>query len=331
MSPDPRPATVSPLILSDMSHVTTDIAAAATALREGGLVAFATETVYGLGANACDGQAVARIYEAKGRPSFNPLIVHVPDAEEAMKLGKFNADAIKLAETFWPGPLTIVVERADDCPVSQLASAGLSSLAIRVPGRESARELLRLAGCPVAAPSANRSGQISPTRAQHVVAGLGDRIWGVLDGGNCEVGLESTIVSCLGETPVILRPGGLSREQLEEGLGKSVEFQTGSTTDPISPGQLASHYAPNAAVRLNAREARPGEAYLAFGKREPEADIVRNLSPTKNLHEAAANLFAMLHTLDMLGAETIAVAPIPNEGLGVAINDRLTRAAAPRD
>ena len=313
-----------------MSHVTTDIAAAATALRNGALVAFATETVYGLGANASDGQAVARIFEAKGRPSFNPLIVHLPDAEQAMNLGRFNADAIRLAETFWPGPLTIVVERADDCPVSRLASAGLASLAIRVPGRESARELLRLAGCPIAAPSANISGQISPTRAQHVVAGLADRIWGVLDGGDCEVGLESTIVSCLGQTPVILRPGGLSRQQLEEGLGKPVEIRTGSTSDPISPGQLASHYAPKAAVRLNAREARPGEAYLAFGKREPEADIVRNLSPSRNLNEAAANLFAMLHTLDMLGAETIAVAPIPNEGLGVAINDRLTRAAAPR-
>lgn len=314
-----------------MSHVTTDIAAAATALRDGALVAFATETVYGLGANACDGKAVARIFEAKGRPSFNPLIVHMPDATEAMQLGKFNADAIKLVETFWPGPLTLVVERADECPVSQLASAGLSSLAIRVPGRESARELLRLAGCPVAAPSANISGQISPTRAQHVIAGLSDRIWGVLDGGDCEVGLESTIVSCLGKTPVILRPGGLSREQIEEALGKPVEIQTGSTNDPISPGQLASHYAPNAAVRPNAREARPGEAYLAFGKREPEADIIRNLSSTKNLQEAAANLFAMLHTLDMLGAETIAVAPIPNEGLGAAINDRLARAAAPRD
>lgn len=314
-----------------MSHVTTDIAAAAEALRDGELVAFATETVYGLGGNACDGQVVARIFEAKGRPSFNPLIVHLPTVEQAVKLGKFNADAMKLAETFWPGPLTIIVERADDCPVSGLASAGLTSLAIRVPGRESAREFLRLAGCPVAAPSANISGQISPTRAQHVVAGLGDRIWGVLDGGDCEVGLESTIVSCLGETPVILRPGGLSREQIEEGLGKPVEVRTGSTNDPISPGQLASHYAPNAAVRLNAKDARPGEAYLAFGKREPEADIVRNLSPTKNLHEAAANLFAMLHTLDMLGVDSIAVAPIPNEGLGVAINDRLARAAAPRD
>ena len=314
-----------------MSHVTTDIAAAASALRDGALVAFATETVYGLGGNACDGQVVARIFEAKGRPSFNPLIVHLPTIEEAVKLGKFNADAMKLAETFWPGPLTIIVERADDCPVSGLASAGLTSLAIRVPGRESAREFLRLAGCPVAAPSANISGQISPTTAQHVVAGLGDRIWGVLDGGKCEVGLESTIVSCLGETPEILRPGGLSREQIEEGLGRPVEVRTGSTNDPISPGQLASHYAPNAAVRLNAKDAQPGEAYLAFGKREPEADIVRNLSPTKNLREAAANLFAMLHTLDMLGVDSIAVAPIPNEGLGVAINDRLARAAAPRD
>ncbi len=314
-----------------MSHVTTDIAAAASALRDGALVAFATETVYGLGANACDGQAVARIYEAKGRPSFNPLIVHLPTVDEAVKLGRFNSDALKLADSFWPGPLTIVVERADDCPVSQLASAGLSSLAIRVPGRESARELLRLAGCPVAAPSANISGQISPTTAQHVMTGLGDRIWGVVDGGPCEVGLESTIVSCLGDTPVILRPGGLSREKIEQALGSPVALQTGSTNDPISPGQLASHYAPNATVRLNAKEARPGEAYLGFGKREPEADIIRNLSPSKDLREAAANLFAMLHTLDMLGAESIAVAPIPNEGLGVAINDRLARAAAPRD
>ncbi len=314
-----------------MSHVTTDIAAAATALRDGALVAFATETVYGLGANACDGQAVARIFEAKGRPSFNPLIVHVPTFEEAVKLGRFNSDALKLADRFWPGPLTIVVERADDCPVSELASAGLSSLAIRVPGRESARGLLRLAGCPVAAPSANISGQISPTTAQHVVAGLGDRIWGVVDGGPCEVGLESTIVSCLGDTSVILRPGGVAREDIEDALGKPVVLHTGSTSEPISPGQLASHYAPKAALRLNAKDARPGEAYLAFGKREPEADIIRNLSPSKDLREAAANLFAMLHTLDMLGAESIAVAPIPNEGLGVAINDRLARAAAPRD
>ncbi|MEM9471604.1 MAG: L-threonylcarbamoyladenylate synthase [Pseudomonadota bacterium] len=314
-----------------MSHVTKDIAVAASALRDGELVAFATETVYGLGANACDGQAVARIYEAKGRPSFNPLIVHLPTIEEAMKLGRFNADALKLADSFWPGPLTIVVERADDCPVSELASAGLPSLAIRVPGRESARELLQLAGCPVAAPSANLSGQISPTTAQHVMAGLGERIWGIVDGGPCEVGLESTVISCLGETPVILRPGGVSREAIEDALGRPVQLQTGSTNDPVAPGQLASHYAPNAAVRLNAKEARPGEAYLAFGKREPEADIIRNLSPSKDLREAAANLFAMLHTLDMLGADSIAVAPIPDEGLGVAINDRLARAAAPRD
>ena len=314
-----------------MVHVTKDIAAAASALREGKLVAFATETVYGLGANACDGRAVARIYEAKGRPSFNPLIVHVATIEDAVRLGRFNADALTLAEAFWPGPLTLVVERAEDCPVSELASAGLPSLAIRVPGRDSARELLQLAGCPVAAPSANRSGQISPTTAQHVMAGMGERIWGVVDGGPCEVGLESTIVSCLADTPVILRPGGLAREQIEDALGRTVHLQTWSSNEPVSPGQLASHYAPNAAVRLNATEARPGEAYLAFGRHEPEADILRNLSPSSDLQEAAANLFAMLHTLDMLGAETIAVAPIPDEGLGAAINDRLARAAAPRD
>lgn len=314
-----------------MSHVTTDIASAASALQEGKLVAFATETVYGLGADATNARAVANIFEAKGRPSFNPLIIHVTSLEEAEKLGVFNDDAHKLAAEFWPGALTLVVPRTPDCPVSKLASAGLRSIAIRVPGHAQAQELLRLAGCPLAAPSANISGHISPTRPSHVIDGLGDVIWGVLDGGKCEIGLESTIVSCLGDEPVILRPGGITGEQMTRLLDKQIGMFSGSTNDPIAPGQMASHYAPNALVRLNAKEAMPGEAYLAFGKKEPEAYMIRNLSPSKNLAEAAANLFDMLHTLDMLGAESIAVAPIPNEGLGVAINDRLSRAAAPRD
>jgi L-threonylcarbamoyladenylate synthase len=314
-----------------MSHVTTDIAAAASALQEGKLVAFATETVYGLGADACNGRAVASVFEAKGRPSFNPLIVHVTSLAEAEKLGDFNDDARKLAEALWPGPLTIIVPRSADCPVSKLASAGLHSIAIRVPGHEQAQEVLKLAGRPIAAPSANISGQISPTRPDHVTSGLGDRIWGVLDGGQCEIGLESTIVGCLTDTAIILRPGGITAAQLSDVLGKPVGIRSGSTRDPISPGQLESHYAPNATVRLNVKEPEPGEAYLAFGKKEPEAFILRNLSPKKDLREAAANLFAMLHTLDMLGADSIAVAPIPDEGLGVAINDRLKRAAAPRE
>ncbi|MGB7205966.1 MAG: L-threonylcarbamoyladenylate synthase [Anderseniella sp.] len=314
-----------------MSHVTTDIEAAATALREGKLVAFATETVYGLGADATNGKAVASVFEAKGRPSFNPLIVHVVSVAEVEKLGVLNDHARKLASALWPGPLTLVLPRTPDCPISRLASAGLKSIAIRVPGHHQAQQLLQLAGKPIAAPSANISGQISPTTAAHVTAGLGDSIWGVLDGGPCEIGLESTIVSCLSDEPIILRPGGITEQQLSDVLGQKITTQHGSTNDPISPGQLESHYAPNAQVRLNVKEPEPGEAYLAFGKKEPEAFIIRNLSPQKDLREAAANLFAMLHTLDMLGAESIAVAPIPDEGLGIAINDRLKRAAAPRE
>ncbi len=309
-----------------MTIVTTDIGLAADALRRGELVAFATETVYGLGADATNGRAVAAIYEAKGRPSFNPLIVHVPTAEAAMRLGQFNADARKLAGAFWPGPLTIVVGRAVGCAVSELVSAGLNSIAIRVPGHEGARKLLEAAGVPVAAPSANRSGQISPTRPEHVLAGLEGRIWGVLDMGACEVGLESTIVSCLGEEPVLLRPGGISREQLDVVLGKPVSIDAGKPLAPVAPGQLESHYAPNARVRLNATSAREGEVMLGFGN----VDGAMNLSPSGDLKEAAANLFAMLHALDATGAAAIAVAPIPDIGLGAAINDRLNRAAAPR-
>ncbi len=309
-----------------MTIVTTDIGLVAGALKRGELVAFATETVYGLGADATDGRAVAAIYEAKGRPSFNPLIVHVPTMEAAMRLGQFNANARKLAQAFWPGALTIVVEKTQDCPVSELVSAGLSSIAIRVPGHEGARKLLEAAGVPVAAPSANRSGQISPTRPEHVLASLEGRIWGVLDMGPCEVGVESTIVSCLDDDAELLRPGGISREQLEAALGKPVRTGSSDAHAPVAPGQLESHYAPKAGVRLNATAAREGEAMLGFGT----VDGTMNLSPSGDLKEAAANLFAMLHALDATGAATIAVAPIPAEGLGAAINDRLNRAAAPR-
>lgn len=313
-------------LLSEMTIVTRDINQAARALQNGELVAFATETVYGLGADATNGKAVAGIFEAKDRPGFNPLIVHVPSREAAFALGRFNADARALAGAFWPGPLTIVVERADDCPVSELVSAGLSSIAIRVPGHEGARALLEAAGMPIAAPSANRSGQMSPTRPGHVLAGLAGRIWGVLDMGACEVGLESTIVSCLGDAPELLRPGGISREQLEVALGKPVTSKKSDTHKPLAPGQLESHYSPRAQLRLNAAHAHSGEIMLGFGG----VDGAMNLSPSSNLREAAANLFDMLHALDATGAGTIAVAPIPDDGLGAAINDRLTRAAAPR-
>jgi L-threonylcarbamoyladenylate synthase len=309
-----------------MTIVTTDIEQAADALRGGELVAFSTETVYGLGADATNGKAVAAIYEAKGRPSFNPLIVHVPSLQAALHLGRFNADARKLARALWPGPLTIVVKRSPDCPVSELVSAGLTSIAIRVPGHDGARALLASAGVPVAAPSANRSGQISPTRPEHVLAGLGGRIWGVLDMGPCQVGLESTIVACLDDETVLLRPGGVSREQLEAVLGKPVLTAQANSEAPVAPGQLESHYAPHARVRLNATSAREGEVMLGFGP----VDGALNLSPSGDLKEAAANLFAMLHALDTTGVDAIAVAPVPDHGLGAAINDRLNRAAAPR-
>lgn len=310
--------------------LTTDVQVAAAALREGQLVAFPTETVYGLGANALDDRAVARVFEAKGRPRFNPLIVHVKDAEAGFRLGIFNPVARRLAEAFWPGPLTLVVSRRLQCPVSLLASAGLASLAIRVPAHPIARRLLEEADIPVVAPSANRSGAVSPTTAEHVLNSLGGRIDLVLDGGSCPVGVESTVVSCVADEPQLLRPGGLERQRIEALLGGPLK--TGKkAARPQSPGQLESHYAPAAALRLDAREARDGEALLAFGPDIPaHSGPVRNLSPTGNLGEAAANLFRLLHELDATGVATIAVMPIPPHGLGEAINDRLRRAAAPR-
>ena len=301
-----------------------DISKAADLLLGGELVAFPTETVYGLGALATDDNAVARIYAAKGRPTFNPLISHVPDVEAAFALGEFSADALKLAARFWPGPLTLVVPRWSTCTVSLLASAGLASLAIRVPQHPIALELLRAVGKPVVAPSANPSGRISPTTAQHVRDGLGAKVSMVLDGGPCTVGVESTVVSFLEGKATLLRPGGLARETIEEAMG--FRLLDGEAGMMHSPGQMESHYAPHAAMRLNAEAVMNGEAYLGFGK----FGLEHNLSPSGDVVEAAANLFRMLHELDAMKPDLIAVAPIPMSGLGEAINDRLKRAAAPR-
>ncbi|TNE39457.1 MAG: threonylcarbamoyl-AMP synthase [Alphaproteobacteria bacterium] len=302
---------------------------AAAEIRAGNLVAFATETVYGLGGNALDDTAVAKIYEAKGRPSFNPLIVHVPDIATARKYVTFNETAETLAATFWPGALTLVLPRTEDCPVSKLASAGMESLAIRVPGHRLALEFLKACDRPLAAPSANPSGRISPTSSQHVIEGLEGRIAGVLEGGSCAIGVESAVVG-FSETgqPVLLRPGGITREALEAAAGPLLDHKADGTSP--SPGMQLSHYAPEAPVRLNATEKRDGEAFLGFGlAQEPIADI--NLSRTGDLTEAAAKLFSALHLFDEMKVTRIAVGPVPEVGLGRAINDRLRRAAAPRD
>jgi L-threonylcarbamoyladenylate synthase len=301
-----------------------DVRKAAEILRGGGLVAFPTETVYGLGADATNDLAVARIYEAKGRPQFNPLIAHVSDVEAAFALAEFTGAALTLAARFWPGPLTLVLPRKAGCSVSLLASAGLSSVALRVPQHSLALELIRETGRPIVAPSANPSGRISPTTAQHVRDGLGNKVDMILDGGPCAVGLESTIVSLLDDTPRLLRAGGLAREKIEEALGRKLEAPVAGPLH--APGQLESHYAPRAVMRLNATEWREGEARLGFGA----LDAPLNLSHNGDLVEAAANLFSMLHQMDASGSSTIAVARIPETGLGEAINDRLRRAAAPR-
>ena len=305
------------------------IAAAARVLADGGLVAFPTETVYGLGADATNGAAVARLYAAKGRPRFNPLIAHVAEARAALALARFSDDARLLAGVFWPGPLTLVLPKTESCPVSDLATAGLDSIAVRVPDHTIARDLLKAFGKPVVAPSANQSGHVSPTLAEHVRADLQGRIDLIVDGGPTSVGVESTIVSCLG-APTLLRPGGVPRDVIERVLGHPLVIADAPSDDaPLAPGMLASHYAPKSPLRLNAKDTRPGETLLAFGPDAPHAPTTLNLSSSGDLIEAAANLFHHLRTLDVAGAP-IAVMPIPNEGLGEAINDRLARAAAPR-
>jgi len=290
--------------------------------------------VYGLGADATDGKAVARLYAAKGRPSFNPLIAHVPDIAATRTLGIFNDAAERLAAAFWPGPLTLVLNRSPDCPVADLATAGLDSIAIRIPDHPVARDLLRALGKPVVAPSANRSGRVSPTTAAHVLSDLRGRIDLILDGGPTSVGIESTIVACLNR-PTLLRPGGLPRDSIERVLGMPLaDAPPGEADAPLAPGMLASHYAPHARLRLNAGDIRDGEALLAFGPDQPRGGAAQhtlNLSASGDLVEAAANLFSHLRALDFLNATTIAVMPIPGEGLGEAINDRLGRAAAPKE
>ncbi len=304
-----------------------DIAAAADALKRGELVALPTETVYGLGADATNDGAVALVFAVKGRPAFNPLISHVADAEAAFRLGQFSAEAQRLALAFWPGPLTIVVPRARDCPVSLLASAGLDSIALRVPDHPMALALLRAVARPIVAPSANPSGRVSPTTAEHVRKGLGGKVAIILDGGRCRVGVESTVVSFLGERPTILRPGGIARDKIEAAIGAPIDVEAHAAR-PHAPGQMASHYAPHAELRLHADGPRNGEVYLGFGARDFGP---YNLSPNGDVVEAAANLFRLLHDIDATGAARIAVAPIPHHGLGDAINDRLMRAAAPRE
>ena len=311
---------------------TTAAETAAKILRGSGLVAFPTETVYGLGADATDGEAVARLYAAKGRPSFNPLISHVADIAAARKLARFNDAAEKLARAFWPGPLTLVLPKTGDCPVSDLATAGLDSIAIRVPNHPVAHELLAAFGKPIVAPSANRSGHVSPTTAQHVLEDLKGRINFIIDGGPTKVGIESTIVSCLGSELTLLRAGGIARADIERVIDAPLEdpAMPGDLAAPIAPGMLASHYAPNASLRLDAARVAPDEALLAFGPPLTGAKITLNLSARGDLTEAAANLFSHLRALDGKAAK-IAVMPVPNDGLGEAINDRLARAAAPKD
>ena len=307
------------------------IARAAELLRAGQLVAFPTETVYGLGADATNGRAVAAIYAAKGRPSFNPLIIHFADAEGAMEHAAFTPLARQLAAAFWPGPLTLVLERRTQSLISELASAGLPTLAVRVPDHPIARALLAATGRPLAAPSANRSGRMSPTQAAHVLSDLGEEAALILDAGPTAHGLESTVIDARGDEAVLLRPGAVTAETIEAVLGRPLLRQAMAAEKPNAPGQLASHYAPDARLRLDAQDVRKGEALLAFGPNAPTTHgPTLNLSPSGDLIEAAANLFAGLRALDQSGADTIAVMPIPDTGLGEAINDRLRRAAAPR-
>lgn len=300
------------------------IARAAALLRDGGLVAMPTETVYGLAADASNPAAVARLYAAKGRPRFNPLIAHVTGVAMAQTLVEWPELAGKLARAFWPGPLTLVLPKLDSAPICDLANAGLNSVAIRAPRHAGAQALLAAFGGPLVAPSANPSGGVSPTTAHHVSEGLGEKLDLILDGGACPVGLESTVIAIIDGRATLLRPGGLERSRIEAITGPLASAGQGAA--PTSPGMLASHYAPRAPIRLNATRAGAGEVLLGFGAIAGDF----NLSPDADLAEAAAHLFAALREMDARGPQCIAVAPIPDEGLGEAINDRLHRAAAPR-
>jgi L-threonylcarbamoyladenylate synthase len=322
-------ATTAPLL----APTAESIAAAAAALRAGYLVAFPTETVYGLGADATDDRAVAAIFAAKDRPSFNPLIIHLADQAAAEALVEMEARARILATHFWPGPLTLVLPRREGCPVSLLASAGLDTLAVRVPRHPVAARLLKAFGRPIAAPSANPSGRLSPTTAAHVAEGLGDRVAMILDDGPTAIGLESTVIDLSGPDARLLRPGGLTAEDIEAVIGPlaGVDGGLGAAAAPRSPGLLESHYAPALPLRLEAASVDADEALLAFGPQVPPgARKTLNLSPAGDVTQAAANLFAFLRRLDASGARRIAVMGVPEQGLGRAINDRLRRAAAPR-
>lgn len=307
-----------------------NITLAAERLRAGGLVAMPTETVYGLAANALDDRAVASIYATKERPQFNPLIVHLPTKEDAARYAVITPLAQQLMDTYWPGPCTLVLQRAQDCPLSLLVSAGLDTVALRMPAHPVAQALLKEAKLPLAAPSANRSGRVSPTLPAHVEAEFKNSAAEVLilNGGACAVGVESTVIDARGHAPVILRHGSITHEMLAQKFGPVEEALKDSPLH--SPGMLASHYAPNAALRMNVQHADAGEALLAFGPDAPTGKNVKNLSATGDLTEASANLFAYLRELDDTGYARIAVMPIPDRGLGVAINDRLKRASTPR-
>jgi L-threonylcarbamoyladenylate synthase len=306
-----------------MSRPAASLDDALNGLKRGKLVILPTETVYGLAADAGNAEAVAAIYEAKGRPSFNPLIAHVADLEAAERIAVFDDQARALARTFWPGPLTIVAPVREGSGVCDLARAGLDTVAVRAPAHPVAQALLTAWGGPLVAPSANRSGRPSPTRFDDALEETGHAAAAALDGGPCAVGLESTVVACLGGEVKLLRPGGLERAAIEAVVGPLAEAETDAKR---SPGRLAAHYAPNAPVRLNVTEPKPGEAFLAFGPVPCEPSVL-NLSPSGDLREAAANLFAYLRAADRTQPSAISVAPIPSEGLGEAINDRLKRAA----
>ncbi len=309
-------------------------------LKNGGLVAMPTETVYGLAANALDGKAVAKIFEAKGRPQFNPLIVHVNNVEDIAAFAYMGEQDHIVAQKFCPGPITMILKRKPNSGLSDLVSAGLTSVAVRIPAHKGARALIRECGFPLAAPSANKSGSLSPTSPAHVAQSLGDAVDMILADGACSVGLESTVIDCSGDKPIVLRPGGISADDLTQALGQEVVYDLGDKGGEVkSPGQLLKHYAPSIPVRLNAIDLADGEALLAFGSTKFMAtkggvsaadlsgDMVRNLSSEGDLYEAAANLFSMMRAIDNLSYKGIAVMAIPNQGIGVAINDRLKRAS----
>jgi len=324
MPPDDRSTAAEKI----MPALPANLKLAAKYLLQGKLVSFPTETVYGLGADATNDQAVARIFEAKQRPSFNPLILHVASFAEAEKYAIFDMVSAKMAAAFWPGPFTLVLKKRTDSPLSDLVSAGLDTVAVRVPEHPVVRELLQYFAYPIAAPSANISGRLSPTRPEHVARALSSKVAMILDGPSCRGGIESAIVQVVGSEIRLLRPGSITQGEIESLTGlRTRPYQEGQ--NPTAPGQLKSHYAPMKNIRLNAVSLYPGEALLAFGSLYPkDAKIMRNLSPRGSLLEAAANLFAMLHELDEADCKTIAVSPIPGKGIGQAINDRLSRAAS---